>query len=620
MPNVTINGLTVFMPDVSGVIQTVTSQLSTQLNNMAVTQLPSIFDDLWTTLTDFGSWLLQQFDQEWSAVWDSITSGIAWIQQAINSWLQNILYDVDTIASILQNAVNGWLHSGITWLQTTISSMSNSLNQIAQNLSSMIYNSISGILNSISSLISNSTAVLYRDLMTGIQTIFGPALSFLSGLSSMVGQTWDYVVNHLPQFIATLTSISSSIPGMLLSYHQAVTQQLDDISTAISSTLSVIIQGVTTAVLAPVQRAFAGIGSQLLNGITGVWDTLLTYIQSIGISSPIGSTRAALQLLGTVAGGFTAVYLGTTLLDAIYPTKATGLQQLPEFLNHISGLSVMSGIVIGAITTAAFATPITHEINSLFRPTLPGLGELDEGLRRTYINAADYNTTLAFYGYSDKWIAVHTQLTQKIMNEMVLNKALFWGQINEIRWSTGLQQLGLSSEEIAIRQVTRYRLPNVRIMQTLFLQGGLNLQSLTDYVVRAGYSPADQALLLSAYQLAQTQKATTEFYAVLRRGFKLGWFTDPFCRDQMRTISDPEFAIDYRMQSFELDYLTDLNEEQKAILALSFEKGQSTIDDLRAGLVTLRMETQKMEDFIRKEQLKVTPKPKVTAAPKAVAG
>jgi hypothetical protein len=578
-----------------------------------VNGLSYAFGTLWQVSASGISWVIQQL-QQWSAgIFADIESGVSQIWTAISTFIQNgineLLGTVGNVWTWIQQANTNF----VIWVQSGIE---NAIPAIAAALSAA-WGDVGGTLSNVWNSIQNLGGTLYSDLSNYIGNVQSALSQFIAGIGNSIHTDISFMtstLNDVWQKVAALPDyITNSLATIGTTVSDAVNNAVSGTGSALSGLGQWIWQGIIDLIVNPAKVWFADIANTVTKGISDVITGIQNAVMNVASGDPTGATARAMNAILEIGGVVTAVWVGATLLDALYPTKQTLLSELTGLLERIGGLTTLTAVVAGAVTTVAFATPIEHELNFTFRPQLAPQGDLDHGYLRGLVNQGDYNNQMGYYGYNSQWVQLHQSLLIRVMNEGDLNKALFYGLIQESDWETGLAQLGIGANEIQIKMQTRYRLPNARIIANLFVQGGITLDNLGPYLQRAGYSPDDQALLIAAYQLSQTQKATSEFYTILRTGYKLGWLTEAICRQQMSAISEPEFAIDYRIQSFKLDYAVQTNEDKKKVLVEGYEKKALTVDDLRTGLTNLGMETTKMEDLIAYEQFKETPKPTATA-------
>lgn len=578
--------------------------------------VPDLSDLSTYIVSPISSYLAQKAAEIISNIGASISSWIQPIIQPIYSWIQSVIVAVSAIVSPIwtqiQTALSGFANWILGGVHSLIQNIINWITWIPQQIQTYISPLFTQLYNNISSFINTAIIPALHGDLSGIGAAIGNILTFFLPVQSFIT---GYLVNWLQANGIDIAAMALQIPligtaisGLTIQTQKnanATNQALSDIGTS-------IMKAMTEYVVKPLQEFFAFVGKSLSDAVASLSQMVYQYMLSLAPTQPTGAAIKALTVIGFLGGIFASTYIAATISDLAHPMKKTKLQDLPEFVQGLMGASAISQTIMGAIAAPMFDLPIRHELNAILRPSLAPLQDLDEALRRKIIQTGDYRTQVAFYGLPDVAIETHIKLLDTLMSEQELNKALFWGVINDSRWDFGLQQLGHGAEERAIKKVTRYDIPNVRIIANLFLAGGFNLQQMTDYLVRSGLNDADRLNLIAAYQVSQLKDEKASIRSTLRRGYKLGWYRADLIRVSLQNLGSLPTEIDLFIKNSEMEYALDLREEKKGILVLAFEKAQLTDEELLGGLLNLGMEERKAKDLVAKEVFKVMPKPKAS--------
>jgi hypothetical protein len=132
-----------------------------------------------------------------------------------------------------------------------------------------------------------------------------------------------------------------------------------------------------------------------LEGLRARKDDVLTEPQSV----------AADMIVKGMEFGLSA-HLAAIGLEALYPTKHLGINQLVGYMADFAGFSKATGPIVDAQLKNALHGPAEHQAAKFFRTHLPSSRDVLEQAYQRHVTATDYRRALELEGYPDDWINV----------------------------------------------------------------------------------------------------------------------------------------------------------------------------------------------------------------------
>jgi len=282
-----------------------------------------------------------------------------------------------------------------------------------------------------------------------------------------------------------------------------------------------------------------------------------------------GPEMAVALLNATVAMGM-AAHMAAVAGEAAAPLKHMGLGYVAGFLGELAGWSRIATGTVGIIETLAISQPMRYYVNSLLRPYLPTVRDLQELRSRRTIDEATWWAEMGYWGYGDRYHPWFSELTNTPLRYFALRAiagAGFW-------------------DEDFFRQET----------------------------LRSGYSdPAVQALL-RMFRSESERRSRERSLSPLRRLYREGWLGDDEAREELKRLELSDANIEWELLAWQRERDYDFREDQARVILRGFTRGLITRNDALSSLITLGMSPDRARLRIILEQMGLLPRARAEEA------
>jgi len=273
-------------------------------------------------------------------------------------------------------------------------------------------------------------------------------ISHIHGWNNVVGQVvnavvapikaaiqwfWENVIR--PGIEILLAGVKWVING-ILSVVNAIQAGVSALGSAVSEGLSWIwkqLQGFFSAIAEVLKQ----IGTWIINAIkTHVVDPILNLLKPVfdGLKqlimalwnfmtggsvtgSPVEWRGSYTRWLGIITGVSVMAVSGVvaaTLIDVIHPFKDTKAGETAKFFLQYSGVAFLQAAFFTTYFDVACARPVRQELNAIFTPEIPSIGDATRMLWRQKIGSEDFTQVVKLHGYGDPWASGYKALTENL--------------------------------------------------------------------------------------------------------------------------------------------------------------------------------------------------------------
>jgi len=255
-------------------------------------------------------------------------------------------------------------------------------------------------------------------LLSVVRWVLDGINSVVNGIAQTVGSVWNAVVQGVAGIVTRIGEGVGWLAGELTKAVGWIWDQFKGFFSAIADVLKQIgtwiINAIRTLVVDPILAGLGAIFDTIRALISGIWNFITGGIMT---HSPQEWRGSYLRWLGVITGvSVLAVsgFIGAAIADVIHPLKDTRIKEVAEFALRFSGMTFLQGAFFTTFFDVATAKPVRQELNAIFRPEVPSIGEATRMLWRGKISEADFDGVIAVQGYGEPWAAGYKALTENL--------------------------------------------------------------------------------------------------------------------------------------------------------------------------------------------------------------
>jgi hypothetical protein len=319
---------------------------------------------------------------------------------------------------------------------------------------------------------------------------------------------------------------------------------------------------------------FKGLWEAIHGALSWVWDKVTDIanffldevLKLVGIHSPItpegglGTLKGMVKVGLGLAGGLGLMTLAGNL---VHPLHSLGLEHISAMVYDMTNYKILIGAGMGVIAACSIRIPLTQHFNSILRPNIPSERAASEMYNRELISYDAYSEFLALRGYPNKWHQNIAALTE-----------------------TPLRYFGLAA---------------------IARSGYYDPDFFNKDLIRGGYPPESRQLLLNMFAQASSESVKGLMSGIAVKRFKEGMTTESQYRSELTILgyTDQQFPqyLAAAQMEFAYDYITDLISAYRDAAA----KGQISLDDFRARLVSLGVVPARVEAYVLRVRARLDP-------------
>jgi len=271
-----------------------------------------------------------------------------------------------------------------------------------------------------------------------------------------------------------------------------------------------------------------------------------------------------------------AVAVGGELL---HPLKKIGLTEVVKTLQDNIGLTALGSFTAGAVIGAAVQSPLKYYVNSVFRPNLPGFGEVHSLLGRYSISEREFKEFMGWYGIDDKWYWIYNELGISPSPTMTLRYYA--------------RYVGLDPDEVAY------------ILSKLESDVELDVRTEDNWFLRELLRMGRSREWMKAFTqlcLVESTRQVRDMYArEILKDYEYGYMGWDALADELRAIGYPEAQRKLLMQFAEVRADRRYLEDYIRALQYSYRRGKITIEEFAAGLAKMDIRPDRVRQLVEIE-------------------
>jgi len=243
------------------------------------------------------------------------------------------------------------------------------------------------------------------------ENVIRPGIEFI-----ISGVKW--VVDGILAVVNTIGSAVAALPEIFKGALGWLWEQFQGFFSAIGEVLKQIGTWVLNAIKTYVVDPILGLLQPIFEGLKAIIMALWNFMTGGAITgSPIEWRGSLVRWLGILSGvSVMAVsgLIGAELINLVHPFKDTKAGEIAKFAMQFSGIAFLQAAFFTTYFDIACAKPIRHELNAIFAPEIPSIGEAQRMLWRGQISPGDFDDVVKLSGYGEPWIGGYRALTENV--------------------------------------------------------------------------------------------------------------------------------------------------------------------------------------------------------------
>jgi hypothetical protein len=383
---------------------------------------------------------------------------------------------VRVVVAPIQNAVLDAMNSLVNSIVPLISQTGNWISSGVSSLTATINRAVAPIVPAVTSAITTMSSLWISNV---IQRVAGIALLFDSGLKNVHDR-----LGALPD---------------------AWGEALRPLTTAMNGLLQGFWQWLTENVFKPIGDGLNWVKMQLEGFGVSAMNQIVSMITGVPRHSPDISLENALLMLAPILGGGLLLGVASVAGELVHPLKEMGLGNLSAFVWDLAGYKRLAGAIMNPLTLLGITVPLTWTLNSLFRPRLPMLGQVDRMYFKRKIDRDAWRRMYALNGWAEPYINAWEKSIWHTPRIYDLIRAVEAGRV-DLNWAKAqLLDIGVKDEDIPfyvdlfmarILKDEKTRIKNELLSD--FYAEVIGADGLSSELLSAGYLPEEVSLLIQA--------------------------------------------------------------------------------------------------------------------------
>ena len=329
------------------------SNLWASLGNVpGLAQLKTMVEQVWNTIKEHISTVLNAVKNVVTTAWDGIKSVVSTVLNSIKTVISTAWEAVKTIISNVMKVITSVLKGDWEGVKTAISNILNAIKSVIQSIWNGIKDTISTVLNAIKSTVSsiwegiktvisstlNTIKSVVSDIWNGIKSAIS---TVLNGIKTTVSDAWNNIKSVVSN---ALNNIKSTVSNIWNGIKSTISNAMNNIKTAISNAWNNI--------KSTISNAINNIKSTVVNG----FNSLKTSVTSVGRNIVEGIWSGISNGLGWIKGKIKS-WVGDveSFIKSLFGIKSPSTLMRDEVGRYIA-----EGIAVGIVenknkVTGAFA-------------------------------------------------------------------------------------------------------------------------------------------------------------------------------------------------------------------------------------------------------------------------
>jgi len=516
------------------------------------------FWDFWYYTVRPGiEWILEGFEWLWESAVDWARDAYYKAKDAFNKAVDIYNYLTQTIYEKLRDAWE-WLKD----IGSTIYSKAREAVNIVWDWLVKVWNDY--IKPGVSSIVSG-----FKWLWEQAVNFAQSAVIWARNAYNRVTDAWGDIVGQVSGTFERLSQQMAALPQAIASGFQSAVSYLYD-----------VLKKVWDDVLVPfgeqVSKQIQIAAEWFINAVGGIFDEILSLLSQYAPTTPEKAWNLVKIVIPVSIAATVAPYAATAAAELAHPLKRIGLTDIASKIHETLGLGTIGSFALGAIVGSAIKTPLNYFVNAIFRPNLPGFGDVHGMLGRYAMSEKEFRQFMRWYGIDDKWYWIYSELGTSPSPTMTLRYYA--------------RYVGLKPEEVA------------DIMSKLETGEGLDVRTETNWflreLLRMGRSVEWMKAFTRLCLIESTRQVRDQYAREILRDYEYGLISKDELGHELRAVGYPETQRTLLLQFAEVrSDRADVMEHIKA-LQFSYRRGKITIDEFKAGLAALGLREDKINRLV----------------------
>ena len=500
------------------------------------------FEDLWNWISEAAEAAVQDLKDligEWMgewywSIWEQLYNIGADILADLYSWTKDIpeplkyivrffllpaavvkhvlIPELAAIAKEIWDITPDWIKGPLTWVGEKIQPITDQIIGFFKDPVAALKAGWDTIIQSLSNAVEMGRDMLNetgRTIIHAFDETFNAMTGAISDALKALGDTLGNITKDLRDGLANalnslkeswdagLADIKDHIDKFTEQYHKDLREGLPDTLQGFGEwILHNLMEGLESLtawldknVLEPIWSQVKGLGEWIFEHVTSFYNTIIDRLKEVSESLKKGDIGPMLEFLGTIG----TLGFGATAITSVMGMKimGTGIEvgELGSYIKDFINPSMISGIVLGVALGAAIETPARQYFNKLFRPEVPGAGDIKTYYLRGYIDEDTAKDFLSRRGYADDIIEAEMKSWEVIPGVRDLITFVVREVIKPEEFYDWAAKQGLNKYWAENYWEAHWVLPSFSDLREAFWRGIITKDEFRKYVVWHDYKP-----------------------------------------------------------------------------------------------------------------------------------
>ncbi|MEM4469076.1 MAG: hypothetical protein QXS32_08440 [Candidatus Nezhaarchaeales archaeon] len=548
------------------------------------------FESFWNSISSWvwsaASWIYSQMSSFFSSLSSTVWSGLNWAWSQIQSALSTLR---DWTWSGLQwvwNQVKAALDSFRGWVQGAVQWIVEQLKPLFPLIKDWIYEGARWLYGSLSSFASNVNSAFW----SGVYWLRDQVYSMFDGAARSIIEN---LLRPLKDFFSWIWSSLASLAAQVSAFLQE-------------------------HVVTPIYNALSWLFNRIVDFFRSAFNALVGALKGVCEAIEKGDLSSLWSLLAT----FGAVGLGATAISCVGSIKILGsgvdLGEVASYVKDLFNPSMLSGLLTGVALGIAVRAPLEQYYRSIFRTTLPSIGDVRSWWSLNLIDDKIAADILAKHGFRDEYVKNMIESWYAVPSLRDLQEALWRGLISPDEYRKYLAlynyrtepRKGFTTKELDLMYELSFRLPSWREVRRMLRWGLLTEDEFKQLMMADGLHPKYVDKVVQGEWLDLLQDERSALRTAYIRLFRLGLMSEEELRARLKACYFSDREVDFTIARAKIEYEIELLEEKIAAAKEAYRKDLLTDEELFNMLISWGVDPRRARLIVDHESFKKLPRPR----------